>query len=33
MAGVSQTIVLEVSGVLWASSKAVAETVLSRRPG
>jgi P-type Cu2+ transporter len=27
------TAVLEVSGVQWASSKAVAETVLSRRPG
>jgi len=29
----SRTAVLEVSGVQWASSKAVAESVLSRRPG
>lgn len=28
-----EAIVLEVSGVRWASSKAVAESVLSRRPG
>ena len=27
------TTVLEVSGVHWASSKSVAESVLSRRPG
>ncbi len=27
------TVVLEVSGVQWASSKAVAESALSRRPG
>ena len=27
------TAVLDVSGVQWASEKAVAETVLSRRPG
>jgi len=31
--GDPETTVLEVSGVQWASSKAVAETVLSRRPG
>jgi copper chaperone CopZ len=29
----SVTAVIEVSGVNWASEKAVAETVLSRRPG
>jgi Cu2+-exporting ATPase len=29
----SRTAVLEVTGVQWASSKAVAEAVLSRRPG
>ena len=28
-----QTTVLEVSGVHWASEKAVAESVLGRRPG
>ncbi|MGH9286427.1 MAG: cation transporter, partial [Acidimicrobiales bacterium] len=28
-----ETAVIEVSGVQWASSKAVADTVLSRRPG
>ena len=28
-----QTAVLEVSGVHWASEKAVAESVLGRRPG
>jgi Cu2+-exporting ATPase len=31
--GCTATAVLEVSGVQWASSKAVAETVLGRRPG
>jgi Cu2+-exporting ATPase len=30
---VTQTTVIEVSGVQWASEKAVAEAVLSRRPG
>ena len=30
---VRSTVVLEVSGVQWASSKNVAEAVLSRRPG
>ena len=29
----SETVVMEVKGVHWASSKAVAESVLSRRPG
>ena len=29
----SRTAVLEVSGVYWASSKSIAESVLSRRPG
>jgi Cu2+-exporting ATPase len=29
----AQTAVLEVSGVQWASEKAVVETVLGRRPG
>ena len=29
----TQTTVIEVSGVQWASEKAVAEAVLSRRPG
>ncbi|TAK68878.1 MAG: heavy metal translocating P-type ATPase [Actinomycetota bacterium] len=33
MGTVRQTAVLEVSGVQWASQQAVAETVLSRRPG
>ena len=28
-----RTAVIEVSGVHWASSKAVTEAVLSRRPG
>ena len=29
----TQTVVLEISGVQWASSKAVAEATLRRRPG
>ena len=33
MAGTAATTVIEVSGVQWASSKSVAEAVLSRRPG
>jgi copper chaperone CopZ len=33
MSGMRSTAVLEVSGVQWASSKNVAEAVLSRRPG
>ena len=33
MTGTQATVVLEVSGVQWASSKNVAEAVLSRRPG
>src|SRR5215217_1117463 len=33
MAGKQSTAILEVSGVQWASSKNVAEAVLSRRPG
>ena len=33
MNGTSRTAVIEVSGVHWASSKAVTEAVLSRRPG
>ena len=33
MIGMRSTAVLEVSGVQWASSKNVAEAVLSRRPG
>ena len=33
MATATRTAVLEVSGVQWASSKNVAEAVLSRRPG
>ena len=33
MAGTRSTAILEVSGVQWASSKNVAEAVLSRRPG
>ena len=33
MAGTVATTVIEVSGVQWASSKSVAEAVLSRRPG
>src|SRR5215211_4048485 len=33
MTGMRSTAVLEVSGVQWASSKNVAEAVLSRRPG
>jgi Cu2+-exporting ATPase len=28
-----QTVVLEVAGVHWASEKAIAESVLGRRPG
>ena len=28
-----RTVVLEVSGVQWASSKAIVETTLRRRPG
>jgi Cu2+-exporting ATPase len=33
MSGTTRTAVLEVSGVQWASSKAVTEAVLGRRPG
>jgi Cu2+-exporting ATPase len=33
MSAQQQTVVLEVSGVHWASEKAVAESVLGRRPG
>ena len=33
MNGTSRTAVIEVSGLHWASSKAVTEAVLSRRPG
>jgi Cu2+-exporting ATPase len=33
MSSAGRTVVLEVSGVHWASSKAVTEAVLSRRPG
>ena len=33
MSTLRQTTVLEVSGVQWASQQAVAEAVLSRRPG
>ena len=33
MSADSRTTVLEVSGVQWASQRAVAEAVLSRRPG
>ena len=33
MTSTARTAVLEVSGVQWASSKAIAEAVLSRRPG
>jgi P-type Cu2+ transporter len=33
MTGKQTTVVLEVSGVQWATSKNVAEAVLSRRPG
>ena len=33
MNNTSRTAVIEVSGVHWASSKAVTEAVLSRRPG
>jgi Cu2+-exporting ATPase len=33
MAGKQSTAILEVSGLQWASSKNVAEAVLSRRPG
>ena len=33
MSSTGRTAVIEVSGVHWASSKAVTEAVLSRRPG
>src|SRR5664279_4375028 len=33
MSSTGRTAVIEVSGVYWASSKAVTEAVLSRRPG